>query len=441
MSVPAALRSCALWLALVVAPTVRAHGGPPVIEAALAYDEAGPLVVELSEGFAVRSEDASWSFVCPALFGTDVPPPSASIAGEAWLAGATDLFRLGWTRGVSAAQRPDLAGPRVLALEDLEGEPLVLRLSVTDSRVDGSEVVRPDGELVEIVYGTPVIWSALAVMRARDGADMQIWLARTEADGIEVLGLSTDGIEVDRQLAPLPDEPLAVQLSIAGEHVFAHVSANGGYTLLHVATRGKPAFAAALVVSAALPVRGPALRGGEILLTRDAELLSWRPGGGVEPSDSPLGTQTLTCLTPEHACTQRALYGADSVERAGSFEDAEMLLDLAQLGPPQLLPSDASLQQQCDLQWMVFRADLVRAGIMTLGGPEPIVDAGADDAGTDDAGTDADVIIHTDASTMPQPADDGCSVQRARDTGGGRGYVAMVALIASALIRRRRDGA
>jgi hypothetical protein len=440
VSVQAALRSCALWLALLVAPVARAHGGPPIIEAALAQDEAGPVVVELSEGFAVRTDDGSdvsWSFVCPALFGTDLPPPSASIAGEAWLAGATDLFRLGLSRGASAALRPDLAGPRVLALEDLDGQPLVLRLRVFDGPVDGSEVIRPEGEDVVIVYGTPVIWSALTVLPARGELPAQIWLARVEADGIELLAVSTDGQELDRQLALLPIEPLAVQLSIAGGHVFAHVTANGGYTLLHVATRGEPAFTAETVVTAALPVRGPALRGEEILLTRDAELLSWQPGG-VEPSDSPLGAQTLTCLTPEHACTQRALYSADEVERAGSFEDAEMLLDLARLGPPQLAPNDAELKQQCDLQWMVFRADLVRTGIMTLGNPEPpSPDAGADQ----DASTDAAVMSAADASSAPQAADDGCSVQRARDARHGGAYIAIAALLVAVVLTRRRRNA
>jgi hypothetical protein len=415
-------------IGLAAAAVARAHGGPPIIEAALAHDGDGPLVVELSEGFALRAEDASWSFVCPALFGVDLPPPSTSIAGEAWLAAADDLYRIGPSRAPIALGRPDLAG-RVLALSALGDAPLVLRLRSPDEAVAGSEVVRAEGELVEIIYATPTIWSALAVLQPSRSVEAQLWLARLEADSIELLGLTTDGVEIDRQLALLSAEPLSVRLSTAGEHVFAHVVENGGYTLLHVATRGEPPFTAVEVVHASLPVRGPALRHGEIVLTRDDELLSWTPEAGVAPSESALGTQTLTCITPDLACTSRALYDADAVEAANGFEDADMLLDLAHLAPPELAPDDAALRQQCDLQWQVFRADLVRTGVMTLGEPEPP----HPDAGTD-AGSGGGVESDAGAPLAPA-ASDGCSIRPARS---GDGWLALLWLAVAALVRRAR---
>jgi hypothetical protein len=429
------LAPCAWAAGLFFASSAAAHGGPPVIQRALAGDDRGPFLVELSEGFAVRSEDA-WSFVCPALFGADLPPPTASVGGEGFFAGGDDLYTFGASQAAVAAGHADLAGSRVLSMTVLEGDVVALRLRAADASGNaGNEIVRLRGGVVETIYESPDYWSSVVALPGGAGADAKIWVARAASEGIEVLGLSADGTELDRKLAALPIEALTIRLSVAGEHVFAHVGENGGYSLLHVATLGEPAFEAKLATSALLPFAGPALRGEDVLFMRDGELLRWTTEGS-EAFDSALGAEPLTCLTPEHACSASGrLYDVDDVEQAGSFDSAEALFDLAQLAGPQLMPAAQEHKNACNLQWIVFRADLVRAGIMQLGGGGSSADAGVPDATV----TDADVAPDGAMPAPGEPDSGGCAVRSAPDARGAW-WLACFALAALCVRRGRFRG-
>src|SRR5687767_5120187 len=96
----------AMLSCLSLSSAVHAHGGPPAIENVVASDEGGPWLAELSEGFALREADGAWSFLCPALFSADTPPPSATVADIVWISGGMDLFRLRANRTVEAADLP-----------------------------------------------------------------------------------------------------------------------------------------------------------------------------------------------------------------------------------------------------------------------------------------------------------------------------------------------
>jgi hypothetical protein len=288
--------------------------------------------------------------------------------------------------------------------------------------------------VVETIFESPDYWSSVVALPARAGADAKIWMARAASEGIEVVGLAADGSEVDRKLAALPIEALTIRLSVAGEHVFAHVGENGGNSLLHVATLGEAAFEAKLVASGLLPFAGPALRGEDILFMRDGELLRWTTEGS-EAYESALAAEPLTCLTPEHACSASGrLYDADEVEEAGSFDSAEALFDLAELAGPQLMPAEQEHKDACNLQWIVFRADLVRAGIMQLGGAS---DAGVVDAGVADAAvTDADVAPDG-AVPAPGARDSGGCAVRSASAARGASWLACFAF-AALWVRRGR---
>ena len=119
-------------------------------------------------------------------------------------------------------------------------------------------------------------------------------------------------------------------------------------------------------------------------------------------------------------CTQSRLYETTRVEQAGQFGALDPLLDLAQLTEPKLTPEDGELGGYCTAQWLVFRSDLVRAGIIDsdAGVAMPDPDAGVADAGaTGDADVADDASSPMDASE-PSGSTGGscdCSMVRARD--------------------------
>jgi len=432
---------------LSLSAVARAHGGPPAIENVVASDDGGPWLAELSEGFALREADGAWSFVCPALFAADTPPPYATVADIVWISGGMDLFRVRANRTVEAADAPDLSTARVLSLAALDGALIALRSepALKPGENAGTELIALRGDTEESLLRDPTsFWSALAVQPAHAaGDDAMLWLARIAADGFEVLGLSASGQELARALTPWSSSPLSIRLTAAGEDVFLHLYDNLGYKLVHVGTRGEAAAEAVVIAEAQGPMRGPVVRDDEMLFTQDEQLLIYRDGA-TELSDGVLGSEPLTCLTAEHACTPSRLYEITSVQAAEEFDPGSALLDLALLEAPTLRPQDADLGQYCTAQWLVFQADLLRAGITSSdAGVMPEPDAGGDgDAGDADAGADAasddDASIQADAS-MPASgaADGGCSITTRAHT--GRTNVAMsLALCAAAIYARRR---
>jgi len=231
--------------------------------------------------------------------------------------------------------------------------------------------------------------------------------------------------------------------------VFAHVFDNAGYTLLHVATRGEPALQAEVVVQAMLPVRGPVLRGDEVLLTRDEELMRWIPGS-IELSNSPLGTLPLTCLTDDYACTRSLLFESDRVEQAGVLDPELALFDLAELEDPTLYSADPELGEYCTAQWLVFQADLMRAGItdgdggLAMPGSDAGLDSGFESADAGDAATTEDAALdtdsgHDDAGVARATHSDGCSAVRiAQHASELKSAWLSLGLCAAAIYLRRR---
>ena len=65
--------------------------------------------------------------------------------------------------------------------------------------------------------------------------------------------------------------------------MFAHVLDDGGYTLVHVATRGETALEPAVVVRSTLPIRGPVVRGDTATVERNLQALAERSPAAVAP--------------------------------------------------------------------------------------------------------------------------------------------------------------
>jgi hypothetical protein len=293
-----------------------------------------------------------------------------------------------------------------------------------------------EGETEALVFqDLAAFWSVMVVQPEA------IWLARIDGTGIELLELSAAGEEIARSITAWPSPPLSIRLSAAGDEVFAHVYDNRGYKLVHAATRGEELSEGVVIAEARGPIRGPVELGDELLFTQDEQLFRYRDGA-VELSDSVLGSEALTCLTPLHACTASRLYAIDDLEAAGGFEPDRALIDLARLRAPSLRPGEPDLAQYCTAQWLVFQGDLARAGISTGDGGVPMVrpdagepDAGEPDAGPGDAGEDASLAA--DASATAASSSSGCAVVP-RSDGHLAAHLMSLGLCVSAIYARRR---
>lgn len=438
LSMPRASFVVVLLTAFTLSSLARAHGGPPAIENVLASDDEGPWLAELSEGFALRDGDGQWSFLCPALFASDTPPLSATIGDVVWLSGAMDLYQLHASSALTPSDEPSFSSARVLGLAVIERALLALRIgppSDTGGNA-GTELIRLEGGAEALVFqDLSAFWN---VVMAQPAA---IWLARIDGNGFELLELSATGEEMARASTPWPTAPLSIRLSAAGDYVFVHVFDNRGYKLVHVATRGETLNEGLVIAEAQGPIRGPVELGDELLFTQDEQLLAYRDGAAAA-SDSVLGDEALTCLTPLHACTASRLYAIDTLESAGGFEPDQALIDLARLREPALRPEDPDLAQYCTAQWLVFQGDLARAGIANGDGGVPMAgpDAGEPDArepdsGARDAGEDASLAA--DASAGSATSSGGCSIAHragARDAA----HLLSLGLCATAIYARRR---
>jgi hypothetical protein len=425
-----------LALAFVRARPAHAHGGPPAIENVLASDDRGPWLAELSEGFAFRG-DGGWSFVCPGLFGADLPPLSATLGDTVWVSGGTELYTLEAAGTLRALDKPELAAPHVLALGALEGALVALRpVPPPDPTMrPGTELIRVQGDTEEVLFEDPsVFWNVMVVQPARaDHDDGMVWLARIEGDGFVVLGLDATGHELRRASTPWPAPPLSIRLSTAAHEVFAHVYDNLGFTLMHVASRTGEVTESMEVARGQRPARGPVELDGELVLAQDDRLFMYREGV-AEPSGRALGSETLTCLTPDYVCTASRLFAIDSVEQAGGFEPSDALLDLEELAEPALRPDDADLSQYCTAQWLVFQGDLARTGILSGDGGAMPPDAAAGDAGDEeDAGVAPDASADSDAAPSH-----GCAVAPASDAHDVTPLLSLGLCAAAIYARRRR---
>jgi hypothetical protein len=450
-------------ISLTFASAARAHGGPPEIERVIASDLWGPWLLELSEGFAFRSEqdDDTWSFICPAAFGADLPPRAVTTAREVWLgrevfvSGATDLYRLNMLGQATAENRPDFASSRVLALAALDGGLLALRVQLPREAggTRGSELVVLRNNVQETLFEDAELWSALLVMPTSDGPIM--YLARIAAQGVELLLLSADGAPRARQLIARPASPSSVRFATVAENVFLITLDNSGYSLLYVALRAELVPTVELVSGSTRPIRGPALWGGEVVFTKDDQALRLTSDAGVVPSDSPYNDPTLSCLDLEFACAQSRLYANEQVQAAGGFDPDAAIFDLAELGDP-ISIEDSELNQYCSAQWAVFRADLVRAGIveggLADGGLATEQDAGAAggtdaglardasvDGGVDDAGLPRDGSLDASDGGARTATACGCDTVGARERVNSAPMIALLlAVTSSALYARRR---
>ena len=376
-----ARRACLSLTLLLLPANTHAHGGPPAALGIVAADIHGkPNVVLLNEGLAIARE-AGWAVACTRNLGdprtsAGQTPLASSVDGiDTWVIGADDLYLA--RDGVLTAQgRPDLSRATIVALASDADALFGLHLSST-----GSAVVRIDDEAKLPLFRSEQFGAALAV----DGE--RVHLARAAPGEVIRFTFDRRGEPRGEFRSPLAGALAQIRLRPTPNGLFAVTYDGQEYALAAIEEASWE-----VVLQSPGPIHGPqASAGGQLWVAVDGELMR-DTGDGFEAVGE---TRRVTCLeswgSVVHACVGGDLYalGDDGLQAR--------LFQLDQLSAPDPASVPPAAARECDLQWLLYRGDLERAGLA----PRDWIDPGADAA---------DGSVTTDAAP---PARDGGGVDAA----------------------------
>jgi hypothetical protein len=341
-------------MALACAPTTAmAHGGPPSALGLIAATAAGPEVVLLNEGLAVKSS-TGWSFLCPSVWGEidlasgKVPLARSADGVSTWISGSEGVYLLKDQR-IAAPQWPELERNKTIAFAN-DGE-FVYGLHLTASST--TEVVRISASSEPSFWPLSEYWSAITTNAAG------IHLARVAGDKqLELVTLDRQGLEQGRTVANLAATPLEMQLHTHGERVYATITdgmiAQVGYFEAGTWTdvlRDKP------------PILGPqAAVGGTLWIAVGGVLARVQPDG-IEPAAD---SRMVTCLDQWNDWTYICL-GPD-LHRLTDDGVGEHIFGLQGLYAPDPGLVSPIARDSCDLQWVIYSSDARRAGLTFMQG-------------------------------------------------------------------------
>ena len=391
----------------------RAHGGPPSAVGIAAANDAGPTLVVVNEGLALR-RDGGWSFLCPRLWGdadtgSGKLPLALSADGRAsYIVGQDDLYVA--RDGVIAKQdRPELSRAAVIGLAGDPDGLYVLRIGP-----EGSAVVRIDAAEPQALFDSSEFWSALAV----DGD--RLHLARPTIEGaLAFATLDRSGAVRAEFEVKLERAPAQLRLRTSAGRVFAVVFDGERYAM--GALDGERW---ELVAQSAGPIDGPVTTpDGTAWIAADGELLRAGEGGFEAAGEA----RRVSCLGAwgsfVYACIGSDLYRLGE----GGLGDALFELHGFAAPEPELVPEP--LAYECDLQWRLFENDLQRVGLE----PRGAVTAA-------DAGVDAGRPV-ADASPDPSPPrSTGCSAAVGRARASWASWLVWLAALSCRSWRARACG-
>jgi hypothetical protein len=383
-----------------------AHGDPAsVLEVGRVDRDGLPVLVRLSEGMALRANGHA-RYLCPALFDSEDETPRAAAlpTGPTLVASRAGAYLLLADGTVEPHPDAALRGDVIRALE--AGPSGVYALRSTES---GAELLALDAERAEVLASLPADFSSLAVEDSgllvaglspsarvlqrgfgADGAAREEWSAEAAA--------SLDAVAVFARLADGQPYLLVAAANALGSEL-ARLDDAGGYQV---------------VQRAGGAISGPIAVDARTWLAFDGQLAELRDDGEVARADD---AGLVTCVgragALRYACTGTELV---RLEASGL---GERLFGLDEIEPPDLSGLADELAERCELQWLRFRVDLVRAGVTPLDdGAEPTPPGGAErDGGRGDDGGARDAGREHDASGE----DGGCAVGRSGVRGSAHG--------------------
>lgn len=332
ISAAARLPVATLVCVLVVPSGVGAHGSAAAVTRVVGADADGLRFLALTEGHAAR-DDSGWRYVCPALYGQDVPGDGLSPDGvQLWLPGVGGLYQIDHAGRVTSQGHPELDADTVVGVAVVAGSLYLHRFTPT-----GAQVVHlRDGE-------PEPVWSDERVWHAMVAHGQGLALARADGTSLTVLLLDPDGSVAGTSTHALGDDNPSLRLRSAGGALYVLTTA-GSTNALHRVGDAE----LVTVMDAEVAIMGPVQAGGA-LIAASGNALVRLDDDTPTPLDTP---QPVSCLTSyggaAYACALHELYALDA-DGLGA-----RLVTLADLQPP----NDPSTE--CADQWTLFQADLVR---------------------------------------------------------------------------------
>lgn len=375
-----------------------AHGGPPSALGLIAAAGAGPEVVLLNEGLALKTP-MGWSFLCPSLWGEldlssgKLPLARSADGATTWIIGSDGLYMLKGNR-IATPQRPELGRNKMIALANDSEFVYGLHLTVNQT----IEVVRLSTVAEAALWSSADYWSAITASSAG------IHVARVAGDNLlEVATLDRQGRELSRARAMLSVMPFEMQLQASGDRLYATVSDGALWQVGY--------FEAGIwneVLQDRLPILGPQVNADGTLWLAVGGMLARLEAGVIQPAAV---SGMVSCLDQwgdwTYACVGSDLYRLS----AAGLGDRIFGID-GMYGPQPSLVGPLA-RDSCDQQWVIYNFDAMRSGFTFMEWPAQSAVPSAGAAGAPSAGAPAEIPTAGNpapASSGASQASHGCSV-------------------------------
>ena len=340
-----------------------AHGGPPSALGLLAANPDAEVML-LNEGLALKRPQG-WSYLCPSLWGeVDLASGKFPLARSAdgistYVPGGEDLFVLREGQLI-AQQRPEYRRSMMIALANDAQYVYGLHITTIGER-SMSEVVRLNSEGEARFYPSQEYWASITA------DEHAVYIASAGTQALTLLRLDKDGKEVDRTTAMLPMTLYEVTLHALGERVYVTGAGNTGW-LVGYFEQG----VWTEVLQDPLAIVGPQTSADGTLWIAIGGELARLKDGVVEPVGDARFVKCLERWNDRHyACVDNDLH---ELTAEGIGERVFQMQGILGTDPMMITPE---AKDQCDQQWLLYKIDAMRSGLMFAEWPSQQGAAGA----------------------------------------------------------------
>jgi hypothetical protein len=361
-------RLCTLTILSLVAgspASALAHGGPPAALGLLAANPDAEVML-LNEGLALKRPEG-WSYLCPSLWGEiDLASGKFPLARSAdgvttYVPGGEDLFVL--REGQLIAQnRPEYRRNSLIALANDSQHVYGLHITTLGER-SMSEVVRLSGEGDPRFFPSQEYWGWIT-------ADEEgIYIASAGTQELTLVKLDKAGTEVERTVAMLPVTLNEMALHTLGGRVYVTGVSNMG-TLVGYFENGTWTE----VLQDPMAVVGPQTSADGTSWIAIAGQLARLKDGVVEPVEDKRFVKCLeTWNDRPYVCLDNDLHELTQDGIGERLFEMQGVLGT----DPKMITVDT--KDSCEQQWLLYKIDAMRSGLMFV--DWPITPAGAGAAG------------------------------------------------------------
>jgi len=414
-----------------------AHGGPPAALGLLAANPDAEVML-LNEGLALKRPEG-WSYLCPSLWGeSDLASGKFPLARSAdgistYVPGGSDLFVLR-DGELMAQQRPEYSSSRMIALAN--DSQYVYGLHITTVGGNSmSEVVRLNSSGDPRFFASQEYWGSITAN------EDNVYIASAGTQALTLVTLDKEGKEVGRTTAMLPMTLYEVTLHAFAGRVYATGAGNTGYLVGYFENGTWTE-----VLQDPMVVVGPQTSADGTVWIAIGGALARLKDNVVEPAEE---TRFVKCL--EHwndryyVCLDHDVHELTADGVGDRLFEMQGILET----DPKMITADT--KDPCEQQWLIYKIDAMRSGLMFSDWPEqaaagaggsasaPIAGAGAAGAGGSAAAGAGPAGMAGQASP-PEPSG-GCSVAGGQSRAPVRVLALLFAAIGAAFCARRASRA